>query len=116
MDAPLDGYAGQPLLVAEFGGVALDVGGPYGKNPKHLLPGYLGREPEPKSKEEALSRIQRLTAEIYERKRYAGFCYTQLYDVEFEKNGLLTYDRRAKFGSLRVFEPRGVKRSFEEKD
>lgn len=26
-----------------------------------------------------------------------GFCYTQLYDVEQEVNGLYTYDRRAKF-------------------
>jgi len=26
----------------------------------------------------------------------AGFCYTQLYDVEQETNGLYTYDRRPK--------------------
>jgi len=26
-----------------------------------------------------------------------GFCYTQLYDIEQEVNGLLTYDRRPKF-------------------
>jgi len=26
-----------------------------------------------------------------------GFCYTQLYDVEQEKNGLYTYEREPKF-------------------
>jgi hypothetical protein len=26
-----------------------------------------------------------------------AFCYTQLYDVEQEKNGLFSYDRRKKF-------------------
>ena len=26
-----------------------------------------------------------------------AFCYTQLYDVEQEKNGLYTYERQAKF-------------------
>jgi hypothetical protein len=26
-----------------------------------------------------------------------GFCYTQLYDIEQEVNGLYTYDRRPKF-------------------
>ena len=26
-----------------------------------------------------------------------GFCYTQLYDVEQERNGLMTYNRKFKF-------------------
>jgi len=26
-----------------------------------------------------------------------GFCYTQLYDVEQEVNGLMTYERKFKF-------------------
>jgi len=26
-----------------------------------------------------------------------GFCYTQLYDIEQEVNGLYTYDRKPKF-------------------
>ena len=26
-----------------------------------------------------------------------GFCYTQLYDVEQEQNGLMTYERKFKF-------------------
>ena len=39
----------------------------------------------------ALSRRSPASAEI------AGICYTQLYDVEQEVNGLMTYDRRMKF-------------------
>ena len=31
-----------------------------------------------------------------------GFCYTQLYDVEQEKNGLYTYDRVPKFDPERI--------------
>ena len=29
--------------------------------------------------------------------RICGLCYTQLYDVEQEKNGIYTYDRQPKF-------------------
>ena len=31
--------------------------------------------------------------------KLSGFCYTQLYDVEQEQNGLYTYDRRPKFSA-----------------
>ena len=34
----------------------------------------------------------------------AGICYTQLYDVEQEVNGLMTYDRRMKFDAPRIRE------------
>jgi hypothetical protein len=36
---------------------------------------------------EAIARISQI----------AGVCFTQLYDVEQEVNGLMTYDRRMKF-------------------
>merc|ERR1712217_895878 len=93
----VDGRRGQPWLVAEYGGVASDVGGPFGKNPKKFLVGYNGAPGFPKTRKEALRRIQSLTSSIYQNPSVAGFCYTQLYDVEYEKNGLLRYDRSAKF-------------------
>jgi hypothetical protein len=34
----------------------------------------------------------------------AGFCYTQLTDIEQEINGLLTYDRRPKLPPERIAE------------
>ena len=33
-----------------------------------------------------------------------GFCYTQLYDVEQEVNGLLTYGREYKFDPKIIYE------------
>eukprot|EP00913_Durusdinium_trenchii_P010212 g9573.t1 len=90
----------EPLFVAEYAGVALDLGGPYGLNPSHLLAGYAGRSKEgqlPTDMEEALKRISGLTQAIYNAEDYTGFCCTQLYDVEYEKNGLVRYDRQRKF-------------------
>ena len=37
-----------------------------------------------------------MTGLIMSCKKISGFCYTQLYDVEQEQNGLVTYDRRHK--------------------
>ena len=33
-----------------------------------------------------------------------GFCYTQLYDVEQEVNGLLTYGRKYKFDPKMIYD------------
>ena len=40
---------------------------------------------------------RRLTETLLTNPNMFGFCYTQLYDIELEVNGLYTYDRRAKF-------------------
>ena len=34
--------------------------------------------------------------------RMSGFCYTQLYDVEQEVNGLYTYEREPKFDMMLI--------------
>lgn len=36
---------------------------------------------------------------FWDNSKIFGFCYTQLYDVEQEINGLFTYTRKAKFDS-----------------
>ena len=51
----------------------------------------------PQTEEEYLDRYKRLTDVLLDNPRMFGFCYTQLYDVEQEVNGLYTYDRIAKF-------------------
>jgi hypothetical protein len=56
--------------------------------------GYSGVEP---TAEAALARIRGLYDAIARIPQIAGVCYTQLYDVEQEVNGLMTYDRRLKF-------------------
>ena len=56
--------------------------------------GYSGVEAD---QEAALSRIRGLYEAIARLPQIGGICYTQLYDVEQEVNGLMTYDRRLKF-------------------
>ena len=55
-----------------------------------------------KSKEEFLERLEGLTAVLRENPEICGFCYTQLYDVEQEKNGILTYERKFKFDKDKI--------------
>jgi len=45
----------------------------------------------------ALERMRGLYEAVARLPQIAGICYTQLYDVEQEVNGLMTYDRRMKF-------------------
>lgn len=51
----------------------------------------------PKTVEEFADRYVGLTGVLLENPKICGFCYTQLYDVEQEKNGLYTYHREKKF-------------------
>ena len=85
-------YAGQPYMVSEYGGIWW--------NPGQLDEegwGYGGTESRPKSQEAFLARYEGLTGALLDNPSITGFCYTQLYDVEQEVNGLYTYDRKAKF-------------------
>ncbi|MEM2688143.1 MAG: glycoside hydrolase family 2, partial [Thermoproteota archaeon] len=45
---------------------------------------------------EFISKYRDVTLAIMSEPRVCGFCYTQLYDVEGEVNGFMTYDRRWK--------------------
>ena len=51
----------------------------------------------PKTEEEFLSRLKGLTDVLLENPYMFGFCYTQLYDIEQEKNGIYTYERKPKY-------------------
>jgi hypothetical protein len=41
--------------------------------------------------------LQGADRRAFRQRKLFGFCYTQLYDVEQEVNGLMTYDRKFKF-------------------
>ncbi|MCR2823866.1 glycoside hydrolase family 2 protein [Lederbergia panacisoli] len=82
-------YGGQPYFVSEFGGIWWN---PNQKDEKGW--GYGDR---PKSEEEFLSRYEGLVSVLLDNPYMFGFCYTQLYDIEQEVNGLFTYDRKPKF-------------------
>jgi hypothetical protein len=73
--------------VSEYGGIWWNPGDEKGW-------GYGSR---PKSEEEFLSRYKGLTEALLKHPRVCAFCYTQLYDIEQEVNGLYTYDRKPKF-------------------
>ncbi len=52
---------------------------------------------DPKTPEEYIERYRGLTDTLLDNEKMFGFCYTQLYDVEQEQNGVYTYDRGVKF-------------------
>lgn len=82
-------YRGQPYFVSEYGGIWW--------NPKQTDAKAWGYGTRPKSEEEFIARYRALTETLLFHPRMCAFCYTQLYDIEQEVNGLYTYDRRPKF-------------------
>jgi len=67
-------YQGEPIIISEYGGFGF-----YKSQPKSLLENY-----------------QEYTRAIARYPYLEGFCYTQLYDVEQERNGLLDEMRKPK--------------------
>jgi hypothetical protein len=84
-------YNGEPIFVSEYGGIKWNPGGEgwgYGNGPQ--------------TEEEFMKRYQKLTETLLFNRDIFAFCYTQLYDVEQEVNGLMTYDRRFKFDPQKI--------------
>ncbi len=79
-------HEGQPFFVSEYGGIKWSD-----------KEGGWGYGEAPKTEEEFLTRYRALTETLLNNPDCCAFCYTQLYDVEQEQNGLLTYDRKFKF-------------------
>lgn len=82
-----------PILLTEFGGVGYSISETKGW-------GYTSV----KNKDEYISELKRIYEAIKESKCIVGYCYTQLYDVEQEINGILTYDRKLKVEAEKVKE------------
>lgn len=79
-------YTGGPFFVSEYGGICLNADGTEG----------WGYGNAPKSLEEYIDRYDKLTTTLLDDPNMFAFCYTQLYDIEQEINGLYTYDRTPK--------------------
>lgn len=79
-------YLGKPVLMTEFGGIAM-------KN--HAVGDNWGYNKGATDVEDLYSRLASLVANIAEC-GFQGYCYTQLTDVQQEVNGLLTADREPK--------------------
>jgi hypothetical protein len=88
-------YAGQPFFVSEYGGIWWNPG------QRRTDPAW-GYGDRPRSKGQFLDRYRRLTTALLKHPRMCGFCYTQLYDIEQEVNGLMTYTRRMKFDPVAI--------------
>lgn len=85
-------YHGEPIFVSEYGGIQWNTNGNSG----------WGYGVAPKNEREFIERYRGLTAALLDNPDISGFCYTQLYDIEQEINGLYTYAREPKF-SIDVF-------------
>lgn len=88
-------YAGQPFFVDEFGGIKWVVG-------KQFADNSWGYGEGPRTEEEFYSRLEGQVDAINAVPYMAGYCYTQLTDVEQEQNGIYNYDRSSKFDMNRI--------------
>lgn len=85
---------GVPVFISEYGGIKWDVNSENSNN--------WGYGDSPQTEEEYIARYRGLTDVLLDNPRMFGFCYTQLYDVEQEVNGLYTYDRKPKM-NMEIF-------------
>lgn len=82
-----------PFFMSEFGGIKWIPE----SNRKGAADNSWGYGNAPETEEEFFARYEGLVADLLEAPNIMGFCYTQLYDVEQEVNGLYTYSREKKF-------------------
>lgn len=101
-------HRGQPYFVSEYGGIWWDP------DNSDQGWGYGGTKGRPKSIDEFIARYKGLTYTLLDNKNICAFCYTQLYDVEQEVNGLYTYDRKPKFDNRILYKINTKKAMIEE--
>ena len=93
-DKSLAVYEGQPYIVSEFGGIG------WMKPEENGTSWGYGAVPE--AMEDFYKRLEGLVQAMGSSNIVVGFCYTQLTDVEQEKNGIYYYDRTPKFDMNRI--------------
>ncbi len=91
-NGPRQKYRGEPYFISEYGGIkwAEDLD----NNFRAISWGY---GDAPRSIDEYVERFVGLTGVLMDTAKICGLCYTQLYDVEQEQNGVYYYDRTPKF-------------------
>ncbi|MEI6535271.1 MAG: sugar-binding domain-containing protein [Verrucomicrobiaceae bacterium] len=95
---------GVPFMVSEIGGIGWATGGGwgYGAGPKTLDEFYI--------------RYKGTIDAMLDNPHLFGFCYTQLTDIEQEKNGLYYYDRKPKFDAKKLHEITSREAAYERND
>ena len=91
-------YRGQPVILSEYGGIAMRTGEGWG----------YGEQVQDEA--EFLKRFASQNEAIYQIPYFTGFCYTQLTDVQQEVNGLVDMDRRAKLSPEGIAQIRALNR------
>ena len=103
-------YDGQPVFISEYGGI---------RWVENTVEGW-GYGAAPATAEEFFARYKGLTEALLQNPEICGFCYTQLYDIEQEINGLYTYGRQEKFPISLIREinqqPAAIEGSWEGRD
>jgi beta-galactosidase/beta-glucuronidase len=93
-------YRGQPIVLSEVGGF-LTIPSEVPAEQRDMLYQFYDSFRSP---DELVQKYRDLIRGIAALPFLAGFCYTQLTDIEQEINGLLTYDRRPKLPPERIAE------------
>lgn len=91
-------YRGQPVVLSEVGGFLSIPPGAEKLDGLYSVYGVVSTD------DALLERYADIMDGIGSLPFVAGFCYTQLTDVEQEKNGLLTYDRQTKVDPAKIAE------------
>lgn len=94
-------YENQPFMLSEYGGMSFGSGG-------------WGYGNAPQGEEEFVARYKGLTETLLQNPSMFGFCYTQLYDIEQEINGLYTYERKPKFDMTQIHQVNATKAAIED--
>lgn len=93
-------WKGESYMIDEFGGIQwikqMDA--------PEVAPSdsFWGYGTPPRTLEEFYTRLEQQVNALLATDHIRGFCYTQLVDVELEKNGIYTYDRSKKFDMKRI--------------
>ncbi|MGN0174524.1 MAG: glycoside hydrolase family 2 protein [Acutalibacteraceae bacterium] len=82
-------YKGQPVIMSEYGGISLKS-----------EDGWYGYGDGENNEYEFFERYEALTKAIQSIPYIKGYCYTQLSDVQQEKNGLVCENRKDKFSDM----------------
>lgn len=94
---------GLPVFLSEYGGIKWSNDN-----------SSWGYGNAPKTQQEFFERLENITTAVLDNKDIFAFCYTQLYDVENEQNGLYTYSREPKFDNEKIRKIIGAKAKYEE--
>ena len=105
---------GIPVNISEFGGIALGDDGNkvevINECAVQCTDGW-GYGKGALTEDDFVKRYQAFIDTIYRYKKISGFCYTQLYDVEQERNGFCTYERVNKFSKENIARIKAINES-----